>query len=315
MTAAGLDRTAERALRWLAAHRDDFRLPPDATTDADRDLTWKPLGELAQLTRRIATGHPRADLRAEAAGLFAFAWAETREGALFAELVHREPHATYPVEIYGVFAQAGLRHPVTDELIGATARLRARRIARDTPTRTLGLLIAERRVGVVPHGDPAAELARTWLGERPEPWALDRRTAYGLTHDVFHVTDWGADRTGLDAQAADYLRLWLPAWLDGWLAEGEWDLVAELLAVGACLPDGDAAPYDEAWARLADAQSADGAVPEHENFPRDSFRACYHATLATAFAATLARTAPAGKAPAPEALARTPDALTGRNLA
>ncbi|MET8978291.1 hypothetical protein ABZX85_22015 [Streptomyces sp. NPDC004539] len=305
MTAADLDRTAGRALRWLAAHRDAFRLPPDATTDADRDLTWKPLGELAQLTRRIATGHPRADLRAEAAGLFAFTWAETHEGALFAELVHREPHAIYPVEIYGVFAQAGLRHPVTDELIAATTRLRARRIARDTPTRTLGLLIAERRTGVTPHTDPAAELARTWLGERPEPWALDRRTAYGLTHDVFHVTDWGADPTGLDREAADYLRLWLPAWLDGWLAEGEWDLVAELLAVGACLPGAD--PYDAAWARLAGAQSADGAVPEHENFPRDSFRACYHATLATAFAATLARTALEAR--------DTPDVLSGRNPA
>nr|WP_246564779.1 hypothetical protein [Streptomyces roseirectus] len=283
---------AERALGWLAAHRDDFRLPPDATTDADRDLTWKPLGELAQLTRRIAAGHPRADLRAIAADLFAFAWAETREGALFAELVHREPHATYPVEIYGVFAQAGLRHPAVDELLGATARSRARAIARDTPTRTLGLLIAERRVGLAPHDDPAAELARTWLGLRPEPWALDRRTAYGLTHDVFHVTDWGADRSALPADAAGYLRLWLPAWLDGWLTEGEWDLVAELLAVGACLPDGGGHEgYDTAWARLAEAQSADGAVPEHENFPRDSFRACYHSTLATAFAATLAREA------------------------
>ncbi|WP_075736831.1 DUF6895 family protein [Streptomyces acidiscabies] len=277
---------AARALGWLTAHRDAFRLPADATTDADRDLTWKPLGELAQLTGRIATLHPDPDLRAEAGDLFAFAWAETREGALFADLVHREPHATYPVEIYAVFAQAGLRHPAADELTAVSGRLRSRAVALDTPTRTLGVLMAERRIGLAPHADPAADLACTWLGVRPEPWALDLRTAYGLTHDVFHVTDWGADRTALDPEAADYLRLWLPAWLDDRLAQGEWDVVAELLAVGACLPDAD--PYDDAWARLARAQSADGAVPEQEAFPRDSFRACYHSTLATAFAATLA---------------------------
>ncbi|WP_416970935.1 DUF6895 family protein [Streptomyces sp. 4F14] len=294
MTALLLDRVARRALGWLTAHRDAFRLPADATTDADRDLTWKPLGELAQLTGRIAALHPSADLRAEAAALFAFAWAETREGALFAELVHREPHATYPVEIYAVFAQAGLRHRATDELTAATAPLRSRTVALDTPTRTLGVLMAERRIGLAPHTDPAAELARTWLGVRPEPWALDLRTAYGLTHDVFHVTDWGADRTALTPEAARYLRLWLPAWLDDRLAQGEWDLVAELLAVGACLPDAD--PYDGAWARLAEAQSADGGLPEQDAFPRDSFRACYHSTLATAFAATLALF---GRNPAP----------------
>ncbi|MDX6354432.1 MAG: hypothetical protein QOF98_1335, partial [Streptomyces sp.] len=72
-----------------------------------------------------------------------------------------------------------------------------------------------------------------------------------------------------------------------------WDLVGELLAVTACLPD---APYDAgAWERLAAAQTPEGAVPETGGPPppgctaHEAFTACYHSTLVVAFAATLAR--------------------------
>lgn len=56
-------------------------------------------------------------------------------------------------------------------------------------------------------------------------------------------------------------------------------------------------PYDpQAWQRLAGAQAADGSVPEIGAAPAsgdraEAFTACYHSTLVTAFAATLARIA------------------------
>ena len=53
----------------------------------------------------------------------------------------------------------------------------------------------------------------------PEPWTLDLQAAYGVTHDVFHLTDWGRARQRLSEELAEYLRLWLPAWLDTWLEE------------------------------------------------------------------------------------------------
>ncbi|OEJ39433.1 hypothetical protein AR457_20655 [Streptomyces agglomeratus] len=289
-----LDRMVGDGLAWLDAARADFRLPPDVTTDADPDLTLKPLGELAELTCLISTSHPREDLRRAADGLFAFAWNETRDGELFAELVRGEPHATYPVEIYGVFARAGLRNPAVESLLAATTGLRGWRVAREDHTRTLGVLNAERRIGLEPHARFTAVLELTGLGLMPEPWALDRKGAYGLTHDVFHLTDWGRDPGRLSRAHADYLRLWLPAWLENWLDEELWDLVAELLAVTACLPD---APYDPAvWQRLAGAQAADGSVPDLGTGSASGDRSAYftsryHSTLATAFAGTLTRIA------------------------
>lgn len=301
-----LDRTAERALRRLDAMRPAFRLPPDVTTGADPDLTLKPLAELAELAGLVAERHPLPALRDLAAGLFDFAWRESGEGELFAELVRAEPQATYPVEIYGVFARAGRRSARAEELMATTTRLRLWRVARADHTRTLGVLNAERRIGLPPHADFSAVLALTGLGRRAEPWALDRTAVYGVTHDVFHLTDWGRTRRRLPAHLADYLRLWVPAWLETWTDEELWDLVGELLAVSACLPG---APYHAgAWRRLAAAQAADGSVAEVGTLPpgTDPFTGCYHSTLVTAFAATLARLAATRAAPAAARPGRIP---------
>ncbi|MGW1376796.1 DUF6895 family protein [Streptomyces sp. NPDC002446] len=310
-----LDRMVLGSLGWLEGARGFFRLPPDVTTDADPNLTLKPLGELAELTQLIGVLHPREDIRQAARALFSFAWNETRDGELFAELVRGEPFATYPVELYGIFAQAGLRHAEVDGLLQTTTRLSGWRVARQDHTRTLGVLNAERRIGLRQHADFAAVLAQTGLGRLPEPWALDRRAVYGVTHDVFHLTDWGRNRQRMSLELASYLRLWLPSWLDTWLAEELWDLVGELLAVTACLP---AAPYDPvAWQRLAEAQAADGSVPETGAAPSsgdaaEAFLACYHSTLVTAFAATLARIAADEAEPGPSA--GGPAQVSGRTL-
>jgi hypothetical protein len=288
-----LDDVAAGALHRLDAMRPCFRLPADVTTDADPNLTLKPLGELAELMRVVVALHPLPAVRDAAADLFAFTWKEARGGELFAELVHGEPAATYPVELYGIFAGAGLRHPGTEELVAATTALRRWRVEREDRTRTLGVLNAERRIGLPPHADFADVLARTGLGMRPEPWALDRKGAYGITHDVFHTTDWGRVPERLPADLAAYLRLWLPAWTQVWSEERLWDLTGEFLAVAACLPGGR--PDAGHWARLAAARTPDGALPESGDppppgaTPHEVFLACYHSTLVAAFAATLAR--------------------------
>ncbi|GFE18808.1 hypothetical protein Sgleb_68550 [Streptomyces glebosus] len=289
-----LDRMVRDSLGWLDEARAFFRLPPNVTTDANPNLTLKPLGELAEITQLIGVLHPRDEIRQSARGLFAFAWNETRDGELFAELIRGEPFATYPVELYGAFTQAGLRHAEVDDLVRTTTRLRGWRVAREDHTRTLSVLNAEQRIGLRQHADFGSVLALTGLGRLPEPWALDRKAAYGITHDVFHLTDWGRNRQRLSPELAGYLRLWLPSWLENWMEEQLWDLVGEFLAVTACLP---AAPYDPvAWQRLAGLQAADGSVPElgaapTTDDPAEAFTACYHSTLVTAFAATLARIA------------------------
>lgn len=300
-----LDDLAGSALRWLDGMRPSFRLPADVTTDADPNLTLKPLGELAELTQLIRVRHPLPEIRGLADELFAFAWDQTRDGALFGELLRGEPRATYPVELYGVFAQAGLRHTGVEQLIRTVTGLRGWRVAREDHTRTLGVLNAERRIGLRRHADFGAVLALTGLGRRAEPWTLDLKAAYGVTHDVFHLTDWGRDRRRMPAELADYLRLWVPCWLESWQEEQLWDLVGELLAVSACLPV--PVEHPAAWLRLARARRPDGSVPESGTAAPagraddEAFTACYHSTLVTAFAATLARVGAAAPAPESEA--------------
>jgi len=290
-----LDAMTVGALTWIDGMRPAFRLPAAAATEADPDHALKPLGELAELTHLVRDHHPLPAARGLADGLFRFAWEQTGQGELFAELVRNEPQATYPVELYGVFARAGLHHSGTEELLAVTTSLRHWRVAREDHTRTLGVLNAEHRIGLTPHADFDAVLALTGLGRCAEPWALDRHGVYGITHDVFHVTDWGRAPHRMPTPLAEYLRLWTPAWTETWLEEKLWDLVGELLAVRACLPG--AAHDAAAWQRLAGAQRADGAVPETGSVPPDDiapedlFLGCYHSTLVTAFAATLARTA------------------------
>ncbi|MFI6348649.1 DUF6895 family protein [Streptomyces sp. NPDC050560] len=293
--AALLDRVTEGCLAWLWEHRAGFLLPEDVATDADPNYSVKPLGELAELSHLVRTLHPDAGIRAAAGDLFAHAVAQTRGGDLFTRLIDRDPLATYPVEVYAAFAQGGVRHPEVDAVLATTTALRGWQVARGDHTRTLAVLAAERRLGLPQHADFATVFAHTALGSLPEPWTLDRHGAYGLTHDVFHLTDWGRDRTRMPPPLAAYLGMWLPCWLDAWFEEELWDLAGELLAVAACLP---AARYDTAvWERLAAAQEPDGAVPEASpGTPAmrrmgGGFLPRYHSTLVTAFAATLARAA------------------------
>lgn len=286
------------ALRWLDDRRRHFRLPAGVAEEGtDHNATLKPLGELAQLSLSIARVSPSGGaVHRTALALLDFAWRETGRGELYLELARAEPHATHLLELYVPFADAGLRHPGFEDFAHTMARTRSWAATEQEPTRMLSLLRAEQRLkgSGTPRGGAEWDSAttRTWLGRMPEPWALECRSGYALTHHVFHVTDWGSRPCGLPAEPAGYLAHWLPAWLDSCLEAENWDLAGELLAVGACLPE--AALDLGAWDRYAAAQSDSGAFAESGSVPeaddRAAFLACYHATLVAAFASALAAT-------------------------
>ncbi|MEU4448091.1 hypothetical protein AB0K14_03765 [Actinosynnema sp. NPDC050801] len=150
-------------------------------------------------------------------------------------------------------------------------------------------------------------LRQTWLGRTPQPWALDWMTAYCLTHTAFHATDWAAAPAELPPDVAEYLGNWLPAWADVWAdvwAEaGQWDLLGELLIVGACLPE----PWCDraAWEPFAQAQHADGLVPRDADPVADDPWQRFHDHQHTAVVATTA-----GRWPCPDCSARSRAALS-----
>lgn len=277
------------ALGWIDAHREDFRLPevPEAAGQ-DRNRTLRPLGELARLTHVMARQEVLgAEGRRLANALFDFAWQETRQGDVLATIARREPFATYPLEFYAAFAQAGLRHHGLDAQLRHVTRTRLWRTAERDATRTLAVLGAERDAGLAQHEEPLAVLPHTWLGGGAEPWSFTAEAGYAATHTVFHLTDWCTEPGGLTAGLREHLRLWLPAWLACSVEAGHWDLTGELLAVAAVLPE----PVDvePAWTALARAQGVDGAVAETAELNNDGkdFYRCYHSTLVMAFSATL----------------------------
>ncbi|MEV5312146.1 hypothetical protein [Streptomyces sp. NPDC052610] len=295
---AEIREVAAAALAWVSAHRDEFALREDAlTADGQVNFTWKPLGELAQVCSTVRLHTPPPDpLHDRASELLRFAWRQTDDGEKFLSLQRLEPFATYPLEVYSVFAAAGLRHPRYESAAGVVARSRGWRLTEQEPTRRLGVLRAERRSGIRRPEDAARTLRGTWLGGPAEPWSFERSSGYSLTHVVFHLTDWGRAPRGVPEDLAAYLADWLPPWLDTCLDAGMWDLGCELLVVAASLPrPPDRALLRDAWPRIARARYDSGALPEEEpdgrTGPEPDFPHCYHSTLMAAFAAsvTLAR--------------------------
>lgn len=288
-----LHQVGERALAWLDEHQEYFRL-----TDEDRATSGsvierlKPIGELAinmrVLSREGVAGSRQRD---RSLRLLDFAWRELLDGGnVLADLQHDEPLSPVPLEVYATFYELGHRHPGVEEGVGLARRTASWRALEMVPNRRLGLLNAERKLGLVPSADFDEAVGRTWLGQMPEPWTVQFHIAYDLTHTVFHLTNWGEAPDRLPPAMAEYLALYLPAWTEDWADLGHWDLLGELLVVDACLPR----PVldREMWERYAAAQSDSGAMPVRQEMPEGDaatvFDQVHHPTLVAAFASAMA---------------------------
>lgn len=298
-----LHAVGERALTWLDTHRDCFRLTDSERASGSATVErLKPIGELALNMRvlfREGVAGSRQHARAE--GLLDYAWRELLDGGnVLAELQQAEPFSPVPLEVYANFHEMGHRHPGLEAAIGFVHTTGAWRALELPPNRRLGLLNAERRIGLPPSRDFASTLDGTWLGQRPEPWSVQLHIAYDITHTVFHLTNWGERPDRIPPDLAEYLALYLPAWSADWAELEHWDLLGELLVIDACLPG----PRLEAglWERFAAAQTESGAMPLSGAMPggdRDAvFDVVHHPTLVAAFASAMAvsRTLSAGGA-------------------
>ncbi|MCX4744018.1 hypothetical protein OG455_00565 [Kitasatospora sp. NBC_01287] len=293
-TLATAHTVAATSLAWLHGQHQLGRgaLPPDAGIEpADPDGAYKPLGEYALaaslvLRERVA-GAAETRLARE---LLERGWQQLRCGDLLFDRQLRYQLLTDPLETYAHFVRGGYRHRALDQLLAELGELRSSHAVEMYPNRRLAVANARRVAGLDHRPDWGALADATWLGARPEPWAIDWKTAYDMTHTVFHLTDWGARPEGLPEPIASYLHDWLPVWLDVWSEAGLWDLVGELLIVDACLarPVGDA----RAWERLAQAQRPDGLLPRDsdpvdDSDPDATFKNHEHTAVVAVVAGTL----------------------------
>lgn len=281
-----------RALEWLWAHRDGFRLETDVDPEVGFLERFKPVGELALICRVLfregVAGSRQADL---ARRLLDHTWRHTLDGGRMLVRGQRiEPLSPIPFEVYLPYKELGYSEPEVERATVLYHRLESWAALELDPTRRLGLAAFQRRFGLTPRTPEADLVDPTWLARRPEPWTVSGHIAYDVTHTVFHLTDWGEHPEGLPPDIADYLATWLPVWIDDWLDLERWDLLGELLVVDACLPR---PTLDErAWEGFAAAQQPNGAMPAvrtmPEGEPDEVFDMVYHPTLVAAFASVLA---------------------------
>lgn len=289
-----LHQVGERAVAWLDDNREYFRLSEEELARPRSVLERvRPIGELAGnmgvLAREGVAGSRQHE---RSARLLDFAWRELLDdGDVLAEVQLHEPLSPVPLEVYASFHELGHRHPGVEEGIELARSTASWRALEMLPNRRLGVLNAERRIGLPPTGDFGEALAATWLGRTPEPWTVQYHIAYDLTRTVFHLTNWGEAPGRIPPPIAEYLTSYLPAWLDDWADLGHWDLLGELLVVDACLP----APTLDAdlWTRYAAAQAGSGAMPAQyamppEDDPGAVFAQVHHPTLVAAFASAMA---------------------------
>jgi hypothetical protein len=282
-----------RALEWLWAHRDGFRLEPDVDPEIGFLERFKPIGELALICRVLlregVAGARQAQLARQ---LVDHTWRETLDGGrMLVRGQHTEPISPIPFEVYLPYRELGHSQPEMERAARLNHRLDSWIAFEVVPNRRLGLSAFQRRFGLTPVRPPEDEaLAATWLARTPEPWTVEGHIAYDVTHTVFHLTDWGQNPDGLPPCIAGYLATWLPVWIDDWLDLKRWDLLGELLVVDACLPR--PALDERAWEAFAAAQQPDGAMPAvrtmPEGDPDEVFDVVYHPTLVAAFASALA---------------------------
>jgi hypothetical protein len=289
--AATAHQITSRALGWIHRFQHLGEMPADTTAElTDPDSTYKSLGETAlaaSLIIREGVASP-GQLRA-ARELLEFVWAQFRGGDLLYERQLRYPLMTDPLELYAHLVRGEYRHQHLDELLAHLHRMRGTNALEMLPNRRLAVANAARIVGLAVNPAWDTYLAATWLGATPEPWAIDWTTAYNLTHTVFHGTDWGAHPDGLPTGLRQYLSAWLPVWLEVWTEIGQWDLVAELLIVDACLPQ-PVCPTT-AWQHLASIQRPDGLLPRDtdpvQDDPAQAFKTHHHPTTVATIAGTL----------------------------
>ncbi|MEV6675079.1 hypothetical protein [Streptomyces sp. NPDC051162] len=283
---------ADRALSWLHANRAHGALPEGTTeTIADPDSVYKPLGETTLAASiLLRDGVAGAGQLVAAQALMDFTWQQLREGDLIYERQLRHTLMTDPLEMYAPFVRCGYRHADLDRLLAHHARLRSVAGVELLPNRRLAVANAARVAGLDHDADWAALARATWLGAAPEPWAINWITAYSMTHTVFHLTDWGGRPHGLPPELTAYVRTWLPVWIDIWREVGQWDLVTELLIVGASLDEPYCEPSD--WEAIAALQHEDGFVPRDadpvDDDPHQRFKDHQHTVVVTAVAGSIA---------------------------
>jgi hypothetical protein len=254
----------------------------------------KPLGELA-LTASLLSKIAPENHRQFFEDVLHFCWREFGQGELVRTVLIERPDLIVLSAITGYF-RPRWRNEALDFQLERMAGTPAYVLADIPAWRRLDLVHAFKKLGLTYPMSGEQVFQLTWLAGHHPPWTITHASAYGVTHTVFYMTDFGARPHELPLATRSYLVGALPLWLDLYLAEPHFDLASELVMVDCCAGlNGD---LRRAGDILAHALLSDGSMPgplealmtfasSPADPPSRTFRENYHTTLVASMAAAM----------------------------
>jgi hypothetical protein len=279
---------------WLFSNEHNFSIVGYHSSQRLIDLI-KPLGEMV-LACSLISRFAENSYSPQANSFITTAWGELAEGELLREIVAIRPDLLVMAGVYSDFSEHGLQNTKLHAEILKIAKTPGFYLQDWPAWRRLDLLVGLKSLGVNVVDEIEATYKRTWLAGCHSPWTLTEGSAYGVTHTIFYMTDYGANPNGCGDRVTEYLNDALPKWLRYYIDEANYDLAAEMLMSLSCIGQSDG--LDEYFEVIASNKLSDGAIPGPEFgsatllhgetiSSRRHFLHHYHTTLVSFMAAAM----------------------------
>lgn len=191
-----------------------------------------------------------------------YAWEEFDNGSLLQEILTTRPDLLVLASIYANFKREGFESRTLEAEIAKIAGTPGY-MGVDLPAwRKLDLFRGLNDIGSIGQFDLSDTFSRTWLAQCHSPWTMIDSIAYGVTHTIFYMTEFGESPNGLPEKVRSYLEHNIPAWTKSYIDDGNFDLAAELMMCDFCIGHRNKNKFIAD--AFLDAQLPDGAIPGPE---------------------------------------------------
>lgn len=284
---------------WIFQDLSRFRL--DKGTNPARVVELlKPLGELT-LAASLLSKLPHLSEDPTWNAALNFSWDQLRAGDLLVDILKERPDLLVMLSLYATFHREGYKNKKLDEQIAQLVSTPGYYQTDMLAWRRLDLLVGLEQLNLMGNLEP--EITKvfnlTWLSNCHAPWTITEPAAYGLTHTVFYMTNYGFGASRLPPRVEDYLIENCLPWTRMYLDGRNFDLAAEMIMTRCCIR---AALRDSEQALCKDLLTArldDGALPcppygalsllfGEDEPSRRHFLLHYHTVLVTCMASAMA---------------------------
>jgi len=287
-----VDIAINKAIKWILDNRNLLGIAD--ISDWNRKMVLlKPIGEFV-LTLDVLKSYDTKEPDIES-GL-SWAWQQFDEGNLLIDILLARPDLIMILSIYSNFARNGYENKKFETFAEYLLTLNSIKNIEYPLWRKIDLDYSTAKLQGKDFSIEA-QLKDTWIGNYPEPWTINNDFAYSMTHEIFYATDFGKYNS-LPTQLIEYIKFWLPAWMEIYANVPDWDIFAELIMVGECIDS----TYDSHTSveMLVKAQHENGLFPSpsggggslirrQDSQERVNFLTNYHTTFVSLMALIMYR--------------------------